>query len=47
MVMTQASMAPLTDHMSESLGIPVLSSSDFGAMEVAEILKELEEGGEK
>lgn len=46
-VMTQASMAPLTDHMSESLGIPVLSSSDFGAMEVAEILKELEEGGEK
>ena len=41
-VMTQASMAPLTDGMEEELGIPVLSSSDFGAKEVARLLSEME-----
>ncbi|MDO4845680.1 MAG: aspartate/glutamate racemase family protein [Oscillospiraceae bacterium] len=37
-VMTQASMAPLTAAMEQALGVPVLSSSGFGAAEVAEIL---------
>lgn len=37
-VMTQASMAPLTEGMQEKLGIPVLSSSSFGATEVAKYL---------
>lgn len=39
-VMTQASMAPLTAHMEDKLGIPVLSSSLFGAAAVAAVLQE-------
>jgi aspartate/glutamate racemase len=38
-VMTQASMAPFTADIAEKLKIPVLSSSDFGAKEISEIIK--------
>lgn len=37
-VLTQASMAPLTAGMQEKLGVPVLSSSAFGAAQVAKVL---------
>lgn len=37
-VMTQASMVPLTAGMQEKLGVPVLSSPAFGAAEVAKII---------
>ena len=38
-VMTQASLGPFTKEIEEKLGIPVLSSPDFGAKEVFKRLK--------